>query len=327
MGDAEQFERTDCRLGGNVCASAFEGLSWDSFVQDMLEALPQATALTTRGRVLHANGEFLRMFECTLSEALGRDLDELAIPDGQWHEEELAAHQLERIGRANFETRRRTRRGRLLEVQLTASRLRLGGETSGLVVGFAEIGGRTAEGERLTHLSLHDELTGLANRVLFLNRAELMLSRLRRRPERGFAVFFVDLDEFKRVNDEFGHAAGDTVLIEVADRLRRCVRPQDTVARLGGDEFALLLDEMDTEEELGRIAARLLGEIGRTISLPPEWATVSASIGIVLAWRSYRDAEAMLHDADQAMYKAKRAGKAGWSVCDGYRVPGVERAL
>ena len=180
----------------------------------------------------------------------------------------MIAHQLDRSGQASFETQRRTRQGRLLDVHLMATRLRLGGDVSGMFVTFLDIGKQKQEEERLRHRALHDGLTGLANRGLFLNRAELMLSRLRRRPNRSFAIFFLDLDGFKLVNDGLGHAAGDAVLLEIADRLRLCVRPQDTVARFGGDEFALLVDETGAEDQIEHVAMRLQDEVSRIIRLP-----------------------------------------------------------
>jgi Amt family ammonium transporter len=281
-----------------------------------MEAMPRATVVAHGNRVLHVNAEFLEMFDYTSAEVVGRGLDELLLPDGRLHENEMVAHQLERTGQVSFETQRRNRQGRLLDVQLVASRLRLGGDVTGVFMTFVDIGRQKQEEERLRHRALHDGLTGLANRGLFLNRAELMLSRLRRRPNRSFAIFFLDLDGFKQVNDELGHAAGDAVLLEVADRLRQCVRPQDTVARFGGDEFALLVDETGAEDEIDKVAVRLQEEVCRVIRLPGGEARVSASIGIALAHDAYADAAAMLRDADTAMYRAKHSGKGRFFLCD-----------
>jgi diguanylate cyclase (GGDEF)-like protein/PAS domain S-box-containing protein len=291
-----------------------------SFLEDMLEAIPRATVVTHGNRVVHVNAEFLQMFEYTTAEVVGSDLDELVLPEGRLHENEMIGHQVERSGRAVFDTQRRTRRGNLLDVQLMVSRLRLGEEVTGLLQSFRDIRNDKQEEERLRHRAMHDGLTGLANRGLFLNRAELMLSRLRRRPDRSFAIFFLDLDGFKQVNDELGHAAGDAVLLQVADRLRMCVRPQDTVARFGGDEFALLVDETGAEGEMERVAKRLHEEIGRVIRVQGGEARVSVSIGIAQANDLYEDAAAMLRDADLAMYRAKNAGKGAFCLC---KVPGM----
>jgi Amt family ammonium transporter len=318
-------QQTEC--AGEACTlvlmmehtreAAMEPEADGTFLEDLMEAIPRATVVAHGNRVLHVNAEFLQMFDYTSSEVVGRGLDELLLPDGRLYEEEMIEHQLDRSGQASFETQRRTRRGRLLDVHLMATRLRLGGDVSGMFVTFLDIGKQKQEEERLRHRALHDGLTGLANRGLFLNRAELMLSRLRRRPDRSFAIFFLDLDGFKLVNDELGHAAGDAVLLEIADRLRLCVRPQDTVARFGGDEFALLVDETGAEDQIEHVAMRLHEEVGRVIRLPDAEARVSASIGIALAHDSYADAAAMLRDADRAMYQAKHAGKGGFRLSDG----------
>ena len=296
--------------------AAVEPETEGSFLEDLMEAIPRATVVTHGNRVLHVNGEFLQMFDYASAEVVGRGLDELLLPDGRLHEEEMITHQLERVGQVAFETQRRTRQGRLLDVHLMASRLRLGEDASGIFFTFLDIGKQKQEEERLRHRAMHDGLTGLANRALFLNRAELMLSRLRRRPNRSFAIFFLDLDGFKQVNDELGHGAGDAVLLEVADRLRECVRPQDTVARFGGDEFALLVDETGAEDEMQKVAMRLQEEVSRVVLLPGAEARVSASIGIALAHEAYADAAAMLRDADLAMYKAKRSGKGQFCLGD-----------
>ncbi len=286
-----------------------------SFLEDVLDATPGATVVTHGGRVLHVNAEFSKMFDYSQLESVGQFLDDLVLPDGRMHEAEMIEHQLGRMGRATLETQRRTRTGHNLDVLVMVSPLRLGGEAGGQFVTYRDIHVEKEEEARLRHSALHDGLTGLANRGLFLNRAELMLSRLRRRPDRGFAIFFIDLDGFKKVNDKLGHAAGDAVLLEVAARILRCVRPQDTVARFGGDEFALLLDETGSLAEVNRVALRLQTEISVEIALEAGAARVGASIGIALAANGYEDADAMLQDADRAMYEAKKRGKGQHQIC------------
>ena len=290
-----------------------------SFLEDVLDATPGATVVTHGGRVLHVNAEFSKMFDYSQLESVGQFLDDLVLPDGRMHEAEMIEHQLVRMGRATLETQRRTRSGHNLDVLVIVSPLRLGGEAGGQFVTYRDIHIEKEEEARLRHSALHDGLTGLANRGLFLNRAELMLSRLRRRPDRTFAIFFIDLDGFKKVNDRLGHAAGDAVLLEVAARILRCVRPQDTVARFGGDEFALLLDETGSLAEVNRVAIRLQAEIGVEIRLEAGPARVGASIGIALASNGYEDADSMLQDADRAMYEAKKRGKGQHQIC---REPG-----
>ena len=288
-----------------------------SFLEDVLEGAPGASVVTHDGNVLHVNSEFVRMFGYSHAETVGRNLDELVVPDGRMHEVEMFEHELHRLGRATLDTERRTRTGERLEVQVMISRLRLGGAAGsrarGRFVSYRDIREQKKEEARLLHSALHDTLTGLPNRRHFLDRAELMLARLRRRPDRGFAVFFLDLDGFKKVNDELGHAAGDALLLTMAERLKACLRPQDTVARFGGDEFALLLDESGTAGELEVLAGRLQVQIGQVFVWMGQEARVGASIGIARA-EHHETAEQLLHAADIAMYVAKNSGKRCFSI-------------
>ena len=166
--------------------------------------------------------------------------------------------------------------------------------------------------EQLQHQAMHDPLTGLPNRVLLEDRLRLALKRARRR--RGeVAVLFVDLDNFKVVNDSLGHEAGDRLLIAVAKRLRAIVRPEDTVARLGGDEFIFLLEDAGLERAAG-IAERILTKLGSPVALKGRRVYATASIGMALGGAETERAEDLLRDADLAMYRAKLSGKARYAV-------------
>jgi diguanylate cyclase (GGDEF)-like protein/PAS domain S-box-containing protein len=167
----------------------------------------------------------------------------------------------------------------------------------------------------LTWRALHDPLTGLANRTLFLDRVTQALSRRERRPS-SLAVLFCDLDGFKDVNDGLGHESGDAVLTTVAERLRGAVRPSDTVARLGGDEFVILCEDLGGEREALAIAQRLEAALADPVPLPDGDVTVTASVGVALATSAHTDAHALLRDADSAMYRAKEAGKARCELFD-----------
>ncbi|MDP9385931.1 MAG: EAL domain-containing protein [Actinomycetota bacterium] len=160
---------------------------------------------------------------------------------------------------------------------------------------------------QLTRLALHDPLTGLANRALVGDRLEQALAR---REDRRTAVLLLDLDNFKSINDVAGHAAGDEVLVEVARRLRSCVRPGDTVARLGGDEFVVLLDEVDGPDDGAAVAARIQSMLETPVDVRGEPFDAAASIGIAVSHvGDGRGASELLRDADTAMYAAKRSGK------------------
>lgn len=280
-------------------------------VDEVLDAMPQATAITNADVVVHVNREFTRLFEYTLAEAIGRDIKDLIVPEGRHHERELMLHVLRKGGHGEMETTRMTRTGEAVDVVVRLTEVGLGGETMGVLTTYRDIRKQKQEKERLTFSARHDGLTGLPNRAQFLERVEMMLGRLRRRPDRRFAVIFLDLDGFKRVNDTLGHAAGDELLVEVAARLTGCLRPQDAVARFGGDEFALLLDESGGAVKVESVAERIQREVQRPVSIEGQgMARVAASMGVVVAHAGYETAEAILADADAAMYGAKAGGKA-----------------
>ena len=164
--------------------------------------------------------------------------------------------------------------------------------------------------EQLQYDAFYDQLTGLPNRSLFLDRLERLLKRTKRRPDYCFAVFFLDLDRFKVINDSLGHRAGDTLLISVAERLNACLRPGDTVARLGGDEFTMLIDDIQDTSDVNQVSDRILESMKQPFILEGRDIYTSTSIGIALSSIGYNQPDEMLRDADIALYQAKAMGKA-----------------
>jgi diguanylate cyclase (GGDEF)-like protein len=160
----------------------------------------------------------------------------------------------------------------------------------------------------LTHTALHDAVTGLPNRRLLLDRLQQAIARLGRGSV-GVVVLFLDLDRFKEVNDGLGHATGDLLLAAVGQRLTGAVRPTDTVARLGGDEFVAICEGIDTSEEAGLMAARLMDVLAREFDFPSGEAFVTASLGMALATDPGASAEGLIRDAIAAMYRAKEQGR------------------
>ncbi|HEY9824322.1 MAG TPA: EAL domain-containing protein [Stenomitos sp.] len=169
---------------------------------------------------------------------------------------------------------------------------------------------------QLMHDALHDALTGLPNRTLFMDRIEQALQRSKRHDSYVFAVLFIDLDRFKVVNDSLGHAIGDQLLIEIAQLLKGSVRKTDTVARLGGDEFTVLLDSLRDSSDAIMLAERLLEQLAEPLLLGGHTVFTGASIGIVLGTSHYCQGADLLRDADIAMYWAKGLGKAQYAVFD-----------
>jgi diguanylate cyclase (GGDEF)-like protein/PAS domain S-box-containing protein len=168
---------------------------------------------------------------------------------------------------------------------------------------------------RLRHQASHDELTGLPNRALFEERVDRALSRAAR-ADRGVAVLFIDLDDFKIVNDTLGHAAGDDLLREVATRLRSSTRQHDTAARLGGDEFAILAEGVSSREEATTLVERLVAELGAPYVVADSQINPAASVGIALGDGHADDTGTLLRNADVAMYYAKRQGSGAFAFFD-----------
>jgi diguanylate cyclase (GGDEF)-like protein/PAS domain S-box-containing protein len=164
------------------------------------------------------------------------------------------------------------------------------------------------------HVALYDQLTGLPSRALFLEQLKRALSRVKREPAYRFAVLFLDCDRFKVVNDSLGHLIGDQLLIGVAQRLERLLRPGDVIARLGGDEFAILLENMPTLSEVEKVAGRLNQDLEKPFVLEGHTVYTSVSIGIALNTETTLNPEDLLRDADNAMYRAKALGKSQYAI-------------
>jgi diguanylate cyclase (GGDEF)-like protein/PAS domain S-box-containing protein len=180
-------------------------------------------------------------------------------------------------------------------------------ESGGLVIIIEDVTEKRRTEARLAHVSRHDALTGLPNRTLFQERLEAALAM--RAEEEMLAVLFVDLDNFKQVNDTLGHAVGDTLLIEVADRLRFIVGESDIVARFGADEFVILQTGARSDNEITLLAGRIIETITDMVQVAGMPIAVGASVGIALAPRDGRDADQLLKCADMALNRAKDGGK------------------
>lgn len=168
--------------------------------------------------------------------------------------------------------------------------------------------------EQLIHRALHDELTRLPNRALFMDRLQIVLEQLLNRHDRKVAVMFLDIDHFKVINDSLGHAKGDALLEAFSQRLEQCLRPGDTVSRFGGDEFAILLSGFQTDEDAVKVADRIYKILQSPFALDGREIFAHASMGIVFANESHQSAEDLLRDADVAMYHSKNSGRSRYEI-------------
>ena len=182
-------------------------------------------------------------------------------------------------------------------------------DVNGIVLTIRDVTGRRTLEDQLRHQAFHDALTGLSNRALFLDRVEHALARIRRSDSPIPAVAYIDLDDFKLVNDSLGHGAGDELLRAVADRLRGCLRSGDTPARLGGDEFAVLLEDAPDARAVVEVAERILDALHAPIVVQGREVYARASIGIATRRGPTTTPDELLRNADLAMYTAKANGK------------------
>jgi len=169
--------------------------------------------------------------------------------------------------------------------------------------------------EQLRHAALHDPVTGLPNRTLFLDRVRQAMARGRRNADLRFGILVLDLDRFKGVNDSLGHLAGDDLLAAVAHRLAPCVRPQDTLAHMGS-QFSVLVEDLEEASDLVRVADRFRAALARAVTVRGEEVFASATIGIAQGSPAYTEPEALLRDAHTAMHRAKAQGPGAFQVFD-----------
>jgi len=277
--------------------------------------------VTAAGRISYVTPTAERIFGRAAQDLIGQQLDDLVSFDDRLRLREFLARDLAADGAsANIEARvpRGDDKQRVVEIHGTNmdSEPAIGGR----LLNLRDTTDRKGMEEQLKRMAFHDPLTLLGNRTLFRDRVEHAVA-VSRRNGRGVAVMFVDLDNFKRINDSLGHAQGDRVLSKSAQRLVKATRTGDTVARLGGDEFAVLLENLMSKDQVIEIASRIVASLQESLDLPGLDMRVAASVGVAFAALD-EGVEELMRNADVAMYSAKAQGKGRYVVYE----PAMQRA-
>jgi diguanylate cyclase (GGDEF)-like protein/PAS domain S-box-containing protein len=263
--------------------------------------------VSLEGRYLQVNRSLGEILGYTEEELQALTWQEITHPDDLAASSAYARRIVEgEFPRYHLEKRFLHADGHKVWASLSVSLVRDGeGEPLYFVSQIQDVSERKVLEERLMHQAFHDTLTGLPNRHLLVNRLAHALERTRRRGDRQVVVLFMDLDGFKIVNDSLGHDTGDHLLTLLAERLRRCVRPEDTLARFGGDEFVVLLEDVEDPGEAVRVAERITNELKKPFVMDGRSLVASVSIGIALGNVRTKNPLDLLRDADTAMYRAK----------------------
>ncbi len=277
--------------------------------------------IDSNGRISYLTPTAERIFGQPAQALIGRPLAELVALDDRARLQEFLNRDLAQHGAsANVEVRIPRGEDKHRTVEIHGTNMASEPAIGGLLLNLRDMTDRKGMEEQLKRLALHDPLTLLANRSLFRDRVEHAIA-VSKRNGRGVAVMYIDLDNFKKVNDSFGHATGDRVLHKSAQRLVKATRSGDTVARLGGDEFAVLLENLTDKGQVVEIATRIVAALQESLDLPGTDMRATASVGVAFAAPG-DGVEELMRNADIAMYSSKAAGKARYTIYE----PAMQRA-
>lgn len=280
----------------------------DSIINNVLDGI---ITIDAQGNITSCNEATTKLFGYSEAELIGQGINMLMPePDRSRHDEYLQRYldtgEQKIIGVGRDVTGLR-KDGSVFPMELAVCEVR--DELKRSFVGIVrDISIRKAHEAHMNHIAHHDQLTGLPNRMLFTDRLQQLLARTRREPLK-FALMFVDLDNFKPVNDTLGHDTGDLLLQEATTRLQRCLRESDTAARIGGDEFVVLLPTITSANDAQRVAEKIRHALSQPFALSGNRVNISCSIGIALYPEHGSKGKLLIKHADTAMYHAKRSGR------------------
>lgn len=287
----------------------------ESRVQAVLDNVDEGIiAISESGNIELFNPGAERMFGYRSADVIGKKVSML-MPEPYHSEHDAYLEHYLRTGKARVigtgrEVTAQRSNGEVFPIDLRVSEFYLTGRRQ-FIGTIRDITERKADEEKILHLANHDALTGLPNRRLLQDRIEQTIARAQRSGTK-FSVMFLDLDQFKPINDSLGHNTGDMLLQTVAGRILACLREEDTVARQGGDEFIVLLSSMDSPRDAMVVAQKILSALVLPYSIGIHELHISVSIGIAVYPEDGRDVETLLKNSDMAMYHAKQAGRGSY---------------
>lgn len=292
--------------------------SREEYLRGVLRSTPDAIlTIDQHSRVNNWNPGAVRLFGYSREEVLGENIDDL-IAGGRGEKRAEATEYTRLVSRGDpvppTEIVRYHKEGHKVNVVLTASPIVIEGEFRGSVAVYTDVSELAAAREKIRYLANHDELTGLPNRRLFESNFTQML-KIAERDQIPFAVLILDLDNFKEINDTYGHAVGDQLLTWIGERLLELLRASDTIARWGGDEFAFLLYNTGTREGVESVLNKIYSLFRKPVKIDQINLEIEASVGAALFTGDGKTEEELLHHADQAMYHAKGSGGDTYRFC------------
>jgi diguanylate cyclase (GGDEF)-like protein/PAS domain S-box-containing protein len=321
--DAVPVNDEDGRLVGylGTCHDITEERESEERLSKFTDATNEGIVFQDSGRVADCNQAILRLTGYRYEELVGTDIIQYVAPDCR---DDVLANVRSGYERP-YEAAILAKDGTRIPVEFEGRVMPHQGKIYRMSV-VRDIRDRKAAEARIHFLAHHDTLTGLPNRALILDRLQFILAAARRR-DTHVAILFIDLDNFKTVNDSLGHAAGDALLKVVADRIQGAVRRGDSVARLGGDEFLVVLSDLESEQGVVPVAEKLLASISQSMTLEGHIVAASPSIGISLFPRDGATSDALIKNADAAMYLAKERGRSNYQFFNDSLSESAHRAL
>ncbi len=275
---------------------------------------PEALVFLDReGKVIDINQKFIELFGYTLEEIKGKDLNEgLIVPDELVDEGKKLDEIALKTGYINFESIRRKKDGTLIPVLISGSPVIINGEVKGIIGLYIDLTEKKKKEDELKFLSIHDALTGVYNKSFLEERFKIEKARYERY-KKGFAILFLDLYEFKIINDLYGHSFGDKVLKIISEKILNIIRKCDILARIGGDEFVILLTDIECEKDVISIINRIIGNVFDNFEVDEKKLNIGVNIGISIYPLDGEELDELIKKSDIAMYHAKSIGKNSFS--------------